>query len=250
MNRFSCFLAAAFLAAALAAPVSAQTYLGLTLEGGIPYDDFEDQLNDVAVGASMQLLVQAGALPVALGLDGGLITYGQEARPLAAQIDGSSAFLGDIETTNNVAHLHAVLRLVPSSGAVRPYADGLVGFNYFYTRARTEQEVYLVDGDSFFDPGTDAVVGRNVTNSTVIDDFALSYGAGAGLLIRVAQGDDDGMPFEAFFEVGARYLIGEEATYLLESAPVAEGETPTVLVRESKTDLIRPQLGLVIQFGS
>lgn len=250
MNRLSRFLAAALLAAALATPVSAQTYLGLTLEGGIPYDDFEDQLDDVAVGASMQLLVQAGALPVALGLDGGLLTYGQEARPLAAQIDGSSAFLGDVETTNNVAHLHAVLRLTPSSGAVRPYADGLVGFNYLYTRTRFEQEVYLVDGDSFFDPGTDAVVGRTVTNSTVLDDFALSYGAGAGLMIRVAQGDDDGTPFEAFLEVGARYLFGQEARYLLEAAPLGEDETPRVLVRESKTDLIRPQLGLVIQFGS
>jgi hypothetical protein len=250
MNHFFRFFVAVLLAAAFAAPAPAQTYLGLTLEGGIPYDDFEDALDDVAVGASAQLLVQAGALPVALGLDAGLLTYGQQARPLAAQIDGSSAFLGDVETTNNVAHVHAVLRLMPGSGAVRPFADGLVGFNYLYTRTRFEQEVYLVDGDSFFDPGTDAVVGRTVTNSTVLDDFALSYGAGAGLLIRVAKGKDDGMPFEAFFEVGARYLFGEEARYLLEAAPLGEDEMPRVLVRESKTDMIRPQLGLVIQFGS
>jgi hypothetical protein len=249
MLPFSRVLVAALLAAFLAAPASAQTYLGLTVEGGIPHDDFSDQLGDVALGASAQFLVQPDALPAAIGLDGGFLTYGRQAQPLDARIDGQSAFLGEVETTNNVAHLHAVLRLVPSSGAVRPYADGLFGFNYFYTRTRFEQEVILVDGGDFIDLGPGAIVGREVTSSTVLDDFALSYGVGAGLLFRVAAGDDDGTPFEAFLEVGARYLLGEEARYLTEGAP-AEGDIPVVRVRESETNLIRPQLGLVIQFGS
>jgi hypothetical protein len=249
MLSLSRVLAAALLAAFLVAPVSAQTYLGLSVEGGIPHDDFDDQLGDVALGASAQLLVQAGDLPAALGLGGGLLTYGRQARPLDARIDGQSAFLGEVETTNNVAHLHAVLRLAPASGAVRPYADGLFGFNYLYTRTRFEQEVILVDGGDFLDLGPDAVVGREVTSSTVLDDFALSYGVGAGLLFRVAAGDDDGTPFEAFLEVGARYLLGEKAQYLAPGAP-AEGGAPVVRVRESETNLIRPQLGLVIQFGS
>lgn len=248
MPRLSHVLAAAFCAALLAAPASAQTYLGLTLEGGIPHDDFHDQLDDVAVGASAQLLVQAGPLPLALGLDGGILTYGQQARPLEARIDGRSAFLGEVETTNNVSHLHAVLRLAPPSGALRPYLDALAGFNYLHTRTRFEQEVILVD-DDFIDVGPDAVVGRETTSSTVLDDFALSYGVGAGVLVRVAAGDDDGTPFEAFLEVGARYLLGEEARYLTEEGPRG-GDLPLVRVRESETNLIRPQLGLVIQFGS
>lgn len=248
MLRLSHVLAAALTAVLLTTPAPAQTYLGLTLEGGIPHDEFHDQLDDVALGASAQLLVQAGALPLALGLDAGILTYGQQAYPLDARIDGRSAFLGEVETTNNVSHLHAVLRIVPGSGAVRPYADGLVGFNYLYTRTRFEQEVILVAGGDFIDLGPDAVVGRETTSSTVLDDFALSYGVGAGVLFRVAAGDDDGTPFEAFLEVGARYLLGEEARYLTEGAPV-EGDTPVVRVRESETSLIRPQLGLVIQFG-
>lgn len=248
MLRLSHVFAAALCAALFAAPASAQTYLGLTLEGGIPHDDFQDQLDDVAVGASARLLVQAGPLPLALGLDGGLLTYGQQARPLEARIDGRSAFLGNVETTNNVSHLHAVLRLAPASGAVRPYADGLVGFNYLYTRTRFEQEVILVD-DDLIDVGPDAVVGRETTSSTVLNDFALSYGVGAGVLLRVAAGDDDGTPFEAFLEIGARYLLGTKARYLTEGAP-READLPVVRVRESETNLIRPQLGLVIQFGS
>ena len=236
-------------AALLAAPAAAQTYLGLSLEGGVPYDDFEEGLDDVGIGASGRVLVQAGPLPFALGLDGGLLTYGQQARALPALIDGQSAFLGEIETTNRVAHLHAILRLVPSSGAIRPYADALGGFNYFYTRMRTEQEVILVDGDGFFDLDDDGVRGRQVTNSTLLDDFALSYGAGAGVLLRLAAGDDDGTPFEAFLEVGARYLRGEKASYVIEGPTLGDGPA-FMQVMETETDLIRPQIGLIVQFGS
>ncbi len=249
MSRPLLPLAALLAATLLAAPVSAQTYLGLTVEGGIPQNDFEDGLDDVGIGLSGQALFHAGVFPLAVGLDGGLLTYGHQARPLPAQINGQSAFLGNVETTNNVAHLHAVLRLVPNAGAVRPYADGLVGFNYLYTRTRFEQEVILVDGGDFIDLDNDAVRARQVTNSTVLDDFALSYGFGAGMLLRVASGDDDGMPFEAFLELGARYLFGEKASYLREG-PVTDDRIPTVQVRETETDLLRPQLGLVIQFGS
>src|SRR5690554_3220292 len=209
MTRPLLLLASLIATALLAPPASAQTYLGFAVEGGIPQNDFQDGLDDVGVGGSATVLFHAGAFPLALGLDGGLLTYGRQAQPLAAQIDGQSAFLGDVETTNNVAHLHAVLRIVPNSGAVRPYADGLAGFNYLYTRTRFDQEVLLVDGGDFIDLGPDAVRGRRVTNSTVLDDFALSYSFGAGVLLRVAAGEDDGTPFEAFLEVGARYLFGE-----------------------------------------
>lgn len=242
-------LAALLAAAGLATPAAAQTYLGLTVEGGIPQNDFEDGLDDVGFGASGHLLVQVGAAPVALGLDGGLLTYGQQARPFATQLGDQSALLGDVETTNNVAHLHAVVRIVPSSGAVRPYADGLAGFNYLYTRTRFDQEVFLVDGGDVLDLGSNGVRGRRVTTSTDLDDVALSYGFGAGVLLRVAAGEDDGTPFEAFLEIGARYLFGEKATYLREG-PVVGDRLPAVQLVESETDLLRPQIGLVIQFGS
>ncbi|MEM1044100.1 MAG: hypothetical protein AAGI91_15930 [Bacteroidota bacterium] len=245
MPRFLCFFVAVLL---LSAPAAAQsTYLGLSVEGGVPFDDFEEQLDDVGIGVSGQVLFHAGVVPVAVGLDGGVLTYGQQAQPLPAQIDGQSAFLGEVETTNRISHLYGVLRLVPNGGAVRPYIDALGGFNYFRTRVRSEQEVFLVDGGDLLDLGSDAVVGRNVTSSTVLDDFALSYGAGAGLLIRLADGDDNGTPFEAFLEVGARYLFGEQARYVLDGVPTEDGRVG--VIRESETNLLRPQLGLVIQFG-
>ncbi len=246
MLRFPTVLAAGLLLA-LAAPVSAQsTYLGLTVEGGVPFDDFE-RLDDVGVGVSGQVLLHAGVVPVALGLEGGVLTYGRQAQPLAAQIDGSSAFLGEVETSNRITHLHAVLRLVPNGGAVRPYLDALGGVNYFRTSMRFEQAVYLVDGGDLIDLDSDAFAARQVTTSTVLDDFALSYGAGAGLLFRLASGDDDGMPFEAFLEVGARYLLGERAQYIRDGGTLDGGRV--ALVEESETNLLRPQLGLVIQFG-
>lgn len=236
--------------ALLAAPAPAQTYLGFNMAGGVPMDDFQDHLDDVGIGVSGALLVGFG--PVAVGLEGGFLTYGQRAVPLPARLDAASATLGRIETKNQIGQLLAVLRLQAPSGVVRPYADGLFGFNYFVTRTVTDQAVVVVDADVDIlnlDLGDGGGIYEQTTRSNVLDDFALSYGVGGGLLVRVAQGTDDGTPWQAFLDLGVRYLLGGEAQYLREGGVIGGGSPPAALVAESETTLIRPQLGLVVQFG-
>ncbi len=247
--RFTLLAALAAALALVSAPASAQLYLGLQAEGGIPQDEFQDGLDDVGFGLAGQVLYGVG--PVAVGVEGGVLTYGEQGRPLDARIDGQSAFLGEVTSAQRVGHLHAVLRLQLPDGPVRPYVDGLVGFNRLYAETRFEQAVVLVD-DGFFDADLgDGAVDRSLTTTSVtMDDYALSYGAGGGLLLRLAHGRDDGRPFAAFLDLGVRYLIGETATYVVD--PTVRLGNPARGVAElvrSETDLLRPQLGLVIQFG-
>ncbi|MDX1531667.1 MAG: outer membrane beta-barrel protein, partial [Rhodothermales bacterium] len=189
---------AALVAGLLAArPAQAQLYLNLDVQGGVPVDDFEDELDDVGFGVAGTVLYGLAPLPVAVGVEGGVLTYGRQARALPAQIDEGAAFLGEVEMTNRIGHLYAVLRLQPGSGAFRPYLDGLVGFNHFATQTTTTQRVFLADEDLELIDLADAAEFEERTVSNDFDDFAFSYGAGAGVLIRLAAGEDDGRPWEA-----------------------------------------------------
>lgn len=229
-----------------AGPAAAQEYtVSFGATGGLPINDFGDQLDRVGFGFAGALLYGIG--PVAAGVEGGWMTYDRLARPLPAQIDGRSAFLGQAETASRIGHLHALLRLQLPAGPVRPYVDGLVGFQRFATHTRFDQHVVLVSDPVFgFD---DSAVDRSITTTALeASDVALSYGVGGGLQVLVARGVDGGTPFHAYLDLGARYLLGEEARYLLD-ARMQDGDVPLVFVGESRTDLIRPQVSLTVTFG-
>jgi len=244
------FLRAAAILAIVIGPAgmmaSAQhTTVSLSAVGAVPQSDFQDNLDRTAFGASAALLYGFG--PVSAGIEGGFLTYDRTARPLSASIGPGSALLGDVTTSSRIGHLHAVVRLQLPDGPVRPYVDGLVGFQKFTTKTDFQQTVLLSTRGGLIDPGG-AVQYTQHTSSIDATDTALSYGAGGGLQIRLAEGIDGGAPFQAFLDIGVRYLFGEEATYRIVDVYDLAG-SPVVELGESRTDMIRPQISLVVQFG-
>ena len=238
-------LAALALVLPLLAPtVLAQIQLGASVQGALPQQRFHDRLDDVGLGAGGQLLYFPGGLPVGFGVEGSFLTYGRTAEALPVRLGEAAATYGELEVANRMGSGHAVLRLGPARGAVRPYVDGLVGFHYLSTTSTLHETVALVGGGgaAVVALGPDAVVLDRTVRNTQQDDWALSYGGGAGLLVRVAEGMDGERPFEAYLDLGARYLLGGDATY----APVEDG-TPRPAV-ESATDVLRPYLGLAVRF--
>lgn len=234
-------LALAVLALPAAPAAAQQVTLGLGAAGGVPQDEFRDGVARVGYGLTGLLLVGQG--PVAAGVEAGFVTYSRTAAPLPSQLGERSALLGDVVQASRIGHLHGVVRLQLPDGPVRPYVDGLVGVQRFTTATRFREEVVVVG---------DALVGGNVaertrtTTTLDADDVAPSYGAGAGVQVRLARGVDGGTPFEAFLDLGARYLFGEPARY----RPVevaTPGPEAAVALRESRTDVLRPQVSLVVR---
>jgi hypothetical protein len=254
-----------------AGPATAQEYtVSLGLTGGLPLNDFGDQLDRTGLGFTGSVLYGLG--PVAVGVEGGWMDYHRHAYPLPAQIDGRSAFLGQVETTSGIGHLHGVLRLQLPEGPVRPYIDGIAGVQTFATHTRFDQHVVLVSDPTYvvaplpyphwhwahryWHPVSTlwihepVAVDRRLTTTTLEDsDYALSYGVGGGLQFLLARGYDEGTPFRAYLDVGARYLLGQEARYRW-SAWQTEDGFPIVHARRTRTDLFRPQVSLTVTFGS
>ena len=118
--------------------------------------------------------------------------------------------------------------------------DALIGFKHFETStAITEQPKFCLDpGDSI----CDSYLLDHETNSS---DIAFSYGLGAGLALQIHEGERG----RVSMVVGARYLFGEEATYVLPST-IQIDETGDVEFEttRSRTDLLTTQIGVVIVF--
>lgn len=233
MKRLA-LLASLLLFPSLAAAQQLQGGLQVTVS--VPQGEFSDRLSGaIGFGLSGQLLYSIPATPLLVGGEVGGVVYGQET--IREPFGGGA--LGRIEvdviTTNNIGLGHLVLRLQPPSGAVRPYADGLVGLSYFYTESRIES----VHRDR-----------PELVSSTNYDDFAFSYGFAGGLQASLMHGRNDrGRPFEVVLDARLRYLAGGVAEYLKRGSIRQDNGGDLIYdVERSRTDLLLPQVGLTFRF--
>lgn len=190
----------------------AQTHFGISGMVGIPIKEFQDNTESVGGGLRANIFIPvAPSLPVYFGLDFGYLLMGSNTQIIDEDLVIRA---GNIEidrinirlkatTTNNLMNGHAVLRLKAPLPTVQPYVDGLVGFNWLYTRTKvldeTEQRIFVDDPD-----------GSNILNaSTQESSLVFSYGLGGGVMLKVGPN----------FAIDLRgiYLLGQEAEYFDQS---------------------------------
>ncbi|MEM8599821.1 MAG: outer membrane beta-barrel protein [Bacteroidota bacterium] len=215
---------------------TAATAQGLVSGGlilGIPQGEFGEATDNVGFGLSGMALYQFPLTPIALGVEGTFMIYGRERFnvPLGSGPLGNVRV--DVVTDNNIAQGHLVLRLLPPlPGPITPYADALLGFSYFWTESRVEDEDFNdQDGDPVFD-------------SVNFDDFALSYGFSGGVGIRLTSSPAGSL----LLDLRVRYLLGGEAEYLQDNDFNADGSINFNEVDRSRTDLLIPQIGITFRF--
>jgi hypothetical protein len=140
----------------------------------------------------------------------------------------------EVETSNNILLFHPLIRLQSPQGRIRPYIDGLLGLNYFFT------ETSVRDEDVFGEP---------IASSTNQEDTAFSYGAGGGVMFLVHQSEKPRFKLsEILIDFRVRYLFGGEATYLKEGSITVENGQVAIDALRSRTDLLTYQLGVAFGF--
>ena len=200
---------------------------------GIPVGEFDDNINNIGFGLNVSGGVGFAALPFMIGADLGYMIYGFERRsePFSTTIPDVTV---DVETTNNIVLGHLFFRLQPQQGPFQPYLEGLFGFKYLFTRTSIKN----------FSNGDD------VASSTNFDDYASSYGVGAGFDILISSNQrENGRRLNIAIHAGVRYLLGSNAEYL-ERGSISRLNDGTVSfdVSRSRTDLVLPQLGATFLF--
>ncbi|NIT60752.1 MAG: hypothetical protein GWN00_32480 [Aliifodinibius sp.] len=205
---------------------------GINFLLAFPQDEFNETVDNVGFGIAGEFLYSLPLVPISLGFSGGYIIYGSETRQ-----ERFNPVNVDVETSNNIATGHFLFRAQPRQGTIRPYMDGLIGFNYLFTQT-------IIKNRSG---------GEEIASSINFDDFAFSYGGGGGIMITVYQTPID----EGEYDVGLarvnvdlrlRYLFGSVAEYLHEDSIEIAGGDVFYNVSKSVTDIITFQIGVTLEF--
>ena len=196
---------------------------------GLPQGEFEEHVTNLGYGLTMFGGVGLEGTPLVLGLTGTFLVYGVERRhvPFSLTIPDVTV---EVETHNNIASGHVVLRLQPPGRRIQPHLDGLLGFKYLFTETTVEDDRGSED--------------ERIASTKNFDDAAFSYGIGAGLRIGVHQSEEATVRVS----MGFRYLIGGSAEYLTEGAIMRTGGTLTFETERSATDLLVPHVGVSFAF--
>ncbi len=212
--------------------VNAQS-AGINFTLGFPTGEFKENIDRLGYGLSGNFMLwnPKPELPFTFGLNVGYLNYGSESRrePFSLTIPDVTV---DVDRTNNLVNFHLLFQVMLPEGSFRPYAEFLFGGAYLFTETSIKSR-----GD-----------GDDVASSTNFDDFAWNYGAGAGFLIQVSEGNDEEVG-GVFIDLKARYLFGTEAEYLKEGSVTVQNGRVIYDISKSKTDMITANLGVVIFFN-
>lgn len=208
---------------ATVSPAFAQVEFGFDFRAALTRGELADNIEDDGFGLDGWVGFQVPGAPLIAGFDLGFIHFGD------TRVDGRGE-IDEIRTDNNVINLNVMLRLQPRHGPIRPYVEGFMGLNHFVTSTTIVYEDFdddLIDFDRDF------------------DDTTYAAGIGAGLSLVLSHWvDDDGDRSAFSLDIGARYVRGSEAEYVIPDSVVLDpfGDLEFT-VAESETDYIDVRFG-------
>ncbi len=199
-----------------------------------PQNDFRSNVDRTFYGLSGEFFYRPRRSPLSLGVSLEYLNYGNETRTESWDEAVPEVWV-DVTTRNSLFSVAAVLRLSPEAGFLRPYVEGLVGFNYLFTYTSVR------DDDSWSEA---------IATTTNFDDWTLAYGVGAGAILRALEVRNrrGGSVFSLYLEFGLRYLKGGTAEYLRENGILRNGGSLAYVPLTSTTDLVKSRLGVVFLF--
>lgn len=212
---------------------------GINLQVVLPQNEFDESINTTGLGINLNGLYKFPQSPFGLGLDFNFINFGQDSRdePLSSTIPDLTV---RVKNEYNLVQGLLAAKIQPQDGVLRPYAEGLAGFNYFYTQTSIENR--RNQGD------------EPIATDTNFDDWGFAWGGGGGVMIRVfdRRGSvnltSDNPLAAGYINLGVRYLNGSEAEYLKEGSIRRSNGNVTYDTLKSRTDMLIIQFGFVMEF--
>jgi hypothetical protein len=219
---------------------NAQTHFqwGINGQGVFPQGEFKDNISNIGGGLGLEFTYLPATMPFGIGASFGYLVYGSEKFHETIQTKNAD-FNVDVTTTNSIILGHLLFRFQIKQGKVRPYLDGLIGFNHITTDTKIKDPDFWDDG----------------VRTNNIDDTVLSYGGGFGLMVKVYEGSwkkvkqtTKKKKWELLIDLRIRYIRGNEGEYLKEGSIFRVDDELFYDVNKSRTDLITAQLGVSFNF--
>lgn len=238
MRALMIVTATALIAASSMVAAQPQFQAGGNFSLAYPQKDFKKNVDNIGFGAAGNFMYRFGNSPFLAGASLGFWIYGSQTREVP--FPGVEEVTVDVTTTNSFVMGHLILRVQPQSGPLRPYIDGLVGFNFFNTSTDISSQNSNYEGD------------KKIAGSNNSSDIASNYGFGGGLMIRVydaAARGHEGALEGVFVDLGIRSLKGGNAEYLKEGSIRNENGRVVYDKFKSETDLVTYHVGVSFDFA-
>ncbi|MEX6686689.1 hypothetical protein QTN47_04245 [Danxiaibacter flavus] len=197
------------------------------VNAGIPVGEFKDVSDKTAVGARFNFLYQPSDMaPVYVGLELGYQVRGLRSSTFYGYVNGYYDEYG-ITASSNVFSIFFNMRLQPPGKAtVKPFIDGMFGFNDFYSSINVSS--YYSDYDNGYSNSSKA-------------RWTLAYGGSAGVDIALNKRGN------LWLEAKMSYLLGQNNKYLTDPK-IDDAGNVVFTEKSSETDMLLPQLGVKFSF--
>lgn len=238
------FILLSIILVAASVQAQEQTSFGMNIHMITPQGAFRQEIDRLGIGIQFAGSYRFSGTPFALGGEFAFHNYGVDSRD-----ERFSTTIPDlkvrVENSYNQLAFLLLGRAEPiQTGTFRPYLEALWGGNYFFTETSIRNRFSSDD--------------EPIARDTNIDDWAMTWGGGAGMQLLVHEttsevfnGPGEEMktvPTKIFVNIGARYMLGNEATYLKKGSVRVNNGQVTYDTSRSKTDMMIIQLGMTVKF--
>jgi hypothetical protein len=197
---------------------------------GLPSGEFKEVNDNAALGLRGYIMYNfSRKIPVHAGLELGYATMGNSTQYF---YDPYGGFYDEYSVTaaSNIFSLQLKLRLQqPKNRAVNPFAEGIIGWNDFFSTVNVERVTNY--GPTY---------GNNNYGNSSDAKWSMTYGGAAGLDIRLQKQGN------LWLQVKTAYMIGRKTVYYTDPHIAANGQA-YFTENESETDMVIPQVG--VKFG-
>jgi hypothetical protein len=197
---------------------------------GIPSGEFKDVNDNAAFGIRGHVMYNPSRkIPVHLGLELGYANMGSK----NMYFYDSWFDTYQVNAASNIFSVQFKLRLQQAKiVGVRPFAEGLIGWNDFFSTVNVERQTY-------YGPGYPGGYNDSYGSSSKAE-WAMTYGGAAGLDIKLNKEGN------LWLEIKTAYMIGRKAKYYVDPYFTSSGQV-YFTEKESETNMVIPQVG--VKFG-
>lgn len=205
--------------------IEAQPSASIYFTTAFPVNDYRLFDNEPGYGGNLELLfiTPSKAKPLGVGLSFSFFSQGLF---WATDYYTGETILSD-NRANNFSNLHILFQLAPTGGTVRPYIESFFGGSYTYSHS----QVFTLD---------------YVPVSLYVDDWAWSYGVGAGFKFLIGGEEGNG---SLYLDLKGRYLMTSEVDVLDRNSIRYANNGFYYTLNESQINFAAVQIGVLIFFN-
>lgn len=201
---------------------------------GFPQNKYKENVDHIGYGGAGSFIIPFGDSPFGAGMDVGVLYFNSE-KPTIINTEGSNLML---ESVKGSVLAHLLIRIQISNEKIRPYLEGLVGMQIFFSESTSQiGPIYGVSED-----------GEALSTNEIDKEFSCGISCGTMIfLAKLSPEKSETKAEEILLDLRVRYLFGGK-TKFVQNFHHIDSEKITFDTVHARTNLFTLQIGISLAF--